>query len=160
MKQTTLRATLLSSLLLLCALSVLAESPAKSAVGNWKLDLSKWSYGKAPAPKFEKLNVLTDTPTALKWMITGATVDGKTFTVHYDGPVDGQFHSLVGNDGGTVAYKRNGGNLNWTVKDKVGNIIESAYGQLSPDGDTLTLKGTRTSPQGSTDFVSVFTRMQ
>ncbi len=160
MKQITLRVTLLSSLLLLCAVSVLAESPGKSAVGNWKLDLSKSSYGKGPAPKFEKLNILTDTPTAVKWTLTGVTTDGKAFTVRYDGPVDGQFHALMSNEGGMVAYKRSGGNLSWTVKDKNGNIVESAYGQLSPDRDTLTLKGTLTSPQGSNDFVSVFTRMQ
>jgi len=152
---------LVSSLLLLCAAAMLAERPGNSAVGNWKLDVSKSSYGNAPAPKFEKLNIFTDSPTAVKWMMTGVSADGKTFTVRYDGPVDGQFHPLVSNDGGTVAYKRAAnGRLNWTVKDKGGNIIETAYRQLSPDGNTLTLKGTLNSPQGPTDFESVFTRMQ
>jgi len=159
MNRIILRMALLS--LLLCALSLLAESPGKSAVGNWKLDLSQSSYGKAPAPKFEKLNIFTDTATATKWTITGVTGDGKTFTVSYDGPIDGQFHPVVSNDGTTVAYKRGAnGHLSWTVKDKDGNVIETATGHLSPDGNTLTLTGIRSSQRGSTDFVSVYSRMQ
>jgi hypothetical protein len=160
MKRTILRMILLSSLLLLYGVAAHAESP-RTAVGNWKLDLNQSSYGKAPAPKFEKLNIFKDSAAAIKWMITGASSDGKTFTVSYDGPVDGQFHPVVSSEGGSVAYKREAaGRLHWTIKDKSGNIIESAGGELSPDGNTLTLKGTLTSPEGSTDFVSVFTRMQ
>ncbi len=161
MNERILRVTLFLSLLLLCALTVLAESPGKSAVGNWRLDLSQSSYGKAPAPKFEKLNIITDAPTATKWMITGATADGKTFTVSYDGPIDGRFHPLISNDGATVAYQRVArGPLSWTVKDKDGNVIETAVGRLSPDGETLTLTGTRTSQRGSADFVAVYSRIQ
>jgi hypothetical protein len=97
----------------------------------------------------------------LKWTITGADADGKTFTFGYDGPIDGEFHPLVSNDGTMVAYKRAlDGHLSWTVKDKDGNVIETATGHLSADGDTLTLTGTRSSRRGSTEFVSVFTKEQ
>ncbi len=152
---------MLALLLILCAVAAFAESPGRSAVGTWRLDLSKSSYGKAPAPKFEQMTIATDAPTALKWTISGATADGKAFTVGYDGPIDGQFHPVMSNDGTTVAYQREpDGHLSWTVKDKDGNVIETATGHLSPDGNTLTLTGTRSSQRGSTEFVSVFTRAQ
>ncbi len=148
-------------LLTLCAAATFAKSSAKSAVGTWKLDTGKSSYSSMPAPKYEELKVATDTPTALRWAITGASGDGKIFTVGYDGPIDGKFHPVMSNDGTTVAYKRDAnGNLSWTVKDKDGNVIESAAGHLSADGNTLTLKGTLSGPNGKSDFVSVFTKAQ
>jgi hypothetical protein len=160
MKQAFLRLTLLWTLLVLSAVAVLAESP-RSIVGKWKLDLSQSNYGKAPAPKFEKLSIFVDSRTAAKWMITGAAANGNTFNIRYDGPIDGQFHPLTRRAGGSVAFQHHSeGSLSWTIKDKDGNIIESADGQLSPDGNTLILKGMHSGPEGSNDFVSVFTRMQ
>jgi hypothetical protein len=149
-----------ASLLTLCAAATFAAT-RKSAEGTWKLDTGKSSYGTMPAPTYEQLKVDTDTPAALKWTITGASGDGKSFTVGYDGPIDGKFHPVMSNDGTTVAYKRDaGGNLSWTVKDKDGNVIESATGHLSADGNTLTLKGTLSGPSGKSDFVSVFSKAQ
>jgi hypothetical protein len=39
---------------------------------------------------YEKLVVTTDKPEAVKWMLTGASADGKTYISMYDGPVDGK----------------------------------------------------------------------
>jgi hypothetical protein len=133
----------------------------RSAVGTWKLDVAKSSYGNMPAPKFEKLVVTTDKPEAIKWVLTGASSDGKTYISMYDGPVDGKDRpygkSPAGNN---ITYTRSSSGLDWVVKDKTGAVIEAGSGQLSPDGNKLTLKGTTQGSSGKGTFVSVFERVQ
>jgi hypothetical protein len=153
---------LVSWLLMLCAVPVFAKSSGKSAVGTWKLDTNKSSYNNVPAPKFEQLVVATDEPKALKWALSGATADGKTYNSSYDGPIDSQYHPVVSSEGQeTVAYTRTpDGGVKWTVKDKSGEVIETGISQLSADGNTLTLKGILNGPNGKGNFVSVFTKAQ
>jgi len=133
----------------------------KSAVGSWKLDLGKSSYEKMAAPAGEKLVVMTDKPDAIKWLLTGATSDGKTYVSMYEGPVDGQAHPYGNNAvGNTISYMRSPSGLEWTVKDKNGAVIEMGVGQVSADGNTLTIKGSTVTPNGKGNFVSVFDRVQ
>ena len=134
---------------------------AKSAVGTWKLNVAKSSYENIPAPKGEKLMVMTDKPDAIKWLLTGASADGKTYISSYEGPVDNKArpygNSAVGN---TIAYMRSPSGLEWTVKDKNGAVIETGVGHVSEDGNTLTIKGTVATANGKGNFVSVFDRVQ
>jgi hypothetical protein len=150
--------------LCLLTLAVVDASAAsgRSAVGTWKLNVAQSSYGKTPAPKVELLVVAVDKPDALQWKLTGASADGKTYFSSYDGAVDSKFHPMVSSEaGGTVAYTRTpDGGVKWIVKDKNGNVIETGASQLSPNGDTLTLKGAVQGPNGKENFVSVFQRAQ
>ncbi|MGA7460204.1 MAG: hypothetical protein WBW69_08255 [Candidatus Korobacteraceae bacterium] len=149
--------------LCLLTLAVIAANAATSrtAQGTWKLDVTKSSYEKMPVPKYEKLVVMTDEPAAIKWLLTGAAADGKSFVSTYDGPVDGKArpygNSQIGN---TITYTRSGGALEWTVKDKSGAVLETGTGQVSADGNTLTLKGTTQQASGKANYVSVFDRVQ
>ena len=133
----------------------------KSAVGTWKLDVGKSSYEKMAPPKGEKLVVMSDKPDAVKWLLTGASADGKTYVSMYDGPVDNRAHPY-GNSalGNTISYMRSPSGLEWTIKDKNGAIIETGVGHVSEDGNTLTIKGTTVTPNGKANFVSVFDRVQ
>jgi hypothetical protein len=154
--------TLMIGLCLLALASVYASAAtSRSAVGTWKLDVSKSSYGKMPAPKFEKLVVTTDKPDAVKWILTGASADGKTYISMYDGPVDGKDrpfgNSGVGNN---IAYTRIASGVGWIVKSKSGAVIETGSSQLSADGNMLTLTGTTQGADGKANFVSVFQRVQ
>ena len=152
--------------LLVMALNAFAgdEAAAKSAVGIWKLDLAKSSFGKTPAPKYEQMVVSKDDPTAIKWTVTGANPEGKSYSESYDGPIDSKDHNvkvLIGNGPATIAYTRTAsGGLEWTVKDAKGSIVETGVGQLSPDGKTLTLKGTMAGPKGKDNFIAVYNRMK
>ena len=133
----------------------------KSAVGTWKLDAAKSNYGNMPAPKFEQMVVTVDTPESLKWSLKGVGADGKSYISSYDGPTDSKFHAMLSSEGSkTVAYTRTGSNLSWIVKDKSGAIIETGSGQLSADGNTLTLSGAMQGQKGKSAFVSVFNRAQ
>jgi hypothetical protein len=149
--------------LCLLTLAVIAANAATSrtAQGTWKLDVTKSSYEKMPVPKYEKLVVTTDEPDAIKWLLTGAAADGKSYVLTYDGPVDGKArpygNSQIGN---TITYTRSGGALQWTVKDKSGAVLETGTGQVSADGNTLTLKGTTQQASGKANYVSVFDRVQ
>lgn len=149
--------------LCLLTLAVIAANAATSrtAQGTWKLDITKSSYEKMPTPKYEKLVVMTDQPDAIKWLLTGAAADGKSYVLTYDGPVDGKARpygsSQIGN---TITYTRSGGALEWTVKDKSGAVLETGTGHVSADGNTLTLKGTTQQASGKANYVSVFDRVQ
>jgi hypothetical protein len=158
-------AVLMAGLVVLALAAVNAaarvEASAKSSVGTWKLDVSRSSFQNTSAPKFEQLVITADTPELLKWSLKGVEADGKSYFSSYDGPTDGKDHRLMSNEAASViAYTRTANGLNWVIKDKNGAVIETAGGQLSPDGNTLILKGTTEGPKGKSSFVSVFTRAQ
>lgn len=137
------------------------EGSAKSSVGTWKLDISKSSFQNMPAPKFEQLVIMADTPELLKWSLKGVLADGKSYFSSYDGPTDGKEHPMMSNEAAsTIAYQRTANAVNWVIKDKSGAVMETAAGQLSPDGNTLTVTGVTTGPQGKGRFTSIFTRAQ
>jgi hypothetical protein len=149
----------------ICLLTMTALNAAawedRSAAGTWKLDLAKSSYGNMPAPKFEQLVVTSDAADSLKWNLKGVGADGKSYISSYDGPTDGKFHAMLSSEGSnTIAYTRKDSGMSWIVKNKGGQIIETASGQLSPDGNTLTISGAMQGPQGKSAFVSVFNRTQ
>lgn len=151
---------LITGLSLILAVIAASAATSRSAQGSWKLDVPKSSYREMAAPKAEILRVMVDKPDAIKWTLTGASADGKTYFSSYEGPVDGQArpygNSQIGN---TITYTRSGAALEWTVKDKSGAVVETGSGQLSADGSTLTLKGTE-GTGGKATFVSVFDRVQ
>ena len=163
MRSRTLRTVMIGLVALLGAGIGFAKDAhaGQSAVGTWKLNVHKSSFGDMTAPKFEQLAIMTDEPNAVKWSLKGITADGKSYIASYDGPVDGQDHHMMSNEAAsTVAYTRTGSTLQWVTKDKSGTVIETASGMLSPDGKTLTLKGTVQGPKGASNFVSVFDRVQ
>jgi len=147
--------------LLTLAVIVADAATSRTAQGSWKLDVAKSSYEKMQAPRYEKLVVMNDKPDAIKWLLTGASADGKTYVSSYDGPVDGKARPFGNSEiGNTIAYKRSAGALEWTVKDKSGAVLETGASQLSADGNTLTLKGTTQQPSGKANYLSVFDRIQ
>jgi hypothetical protein len=91
--------------------------------------------------------------------LTGADADGKGYHQEYDGPTDGSYHPIKGaRNPITVAYIRTNSVTSWVVKDETGAIIETGSGSVSPDGRTLTLKGTMKTAQGESQFTSVYDR--
>jgi hypothetical protein len=131
----------------------------KSAVGNWILNPAKSHFQNMAAPKMERLRVSKDDETGLKWSLTGADPDGRGYYEEYDGPTDGSYHPIKSaQNPRTVAYTRAGPVINWVVKDENGATIETGSGTVSPDGRTLTWKGTRKTPQGESQFMSVYDR--
>jgi hypothetical protein len=146
--------------LLTAAAALTLYAADRSAVGTWKLDTSKSTYGTLPMPNFEQLVVTTDTADTLAWKLTGAMADGKTFTVSFDGPTDGSFHPIVGSElGHEMAYTRiPGGGMNFSVRTKDGFVFETGSSHLSADGNTMTRTGTVQTRDGKSDFFSVFTK--
>lgn len=148
-------------LLLVMAASAFAAdaNPSKSAVGNWILNPTKSHFQNMVAPKMARLRVSKDDEAGLKWSLTGADADGKGYHEEYEGPTDGTYHPIKGaQNPKTVAYTRAGSITNWVVKDETGATIETGSSSISPDGRTLTLKGTMRTPQGESQFTSVYDR--
>jgi hypothetical protein len=147
--------------LLMCTAAAAAAASSRSTVGTWNLDSAKSSYGKMPAPKFEQLVITTDQPNAVAWKLAGASTDGKTYISMYNGPIDGNYHPMTSSEtGDTVAYTRTSSGVEWTTKNKAGTVISTGINQLSPDGNTLTVKGMVQGPKGKENFVSVFERVK
>ena len=153
-------------LMLVAACLAMAASAAEknagpSTVGTWKLDAAKSSFGSMPAPKAEMLVVANDSLDAIRWNMMSGSATGTTYFSSYDGPIDGQQHPMHGSAGSTmIAYTRSGPGLEWVVKDKSGNVIETASRSLSPDGKIMTIKGTTKSANGDVAFVSVFDKVK
>jgi len=138
-----------------------AERSIQSAVGTWQLDVSKSSSGTMPVPSFEKLVITTDDGDTYKWSLIGAEGHGVTFSKSYDGPIDGNDHPMTSSESGSViAYTRTAsGGLRWVVKDSGGTVIETASRWVSPDGKTMTVKGTANFSGGAA-FISVFDKVK
>ena len=154
-----------AALMMICLVSLATATvkPAsRPAVGTWKLNVQKSSYGSMPAPKFEQLVVTTDKADALKWSLKGIGADGKSYISSYDGPIDGKDHAMMDSAaaGSTIAYTRNASGVQWVIRDKSGAVMETGASDLSADGKTLTLRGTTQGPNGKESFVSVFERIQ
>lgn len=148
-------------LLLVMAASAFAAdaNPSKSAVGNWILNPAKSHFENTAAPRMARLRVSKDDEAGLKWSLTGADADGKGYHEEYEGPTDGTYHPIKGaQNPKTVAYTRAGSFTSWVVKDETGATIETGSSSVSPDGRTLTLKGTMRTPQGESQFTSVYDR--
>ena len=132
-----------------------------SAVGTWILNPTKSHFQNMPAPKMERLRVLKDDEKTLAWNLAGADAAGKAYHQEYDGPTDGSYRPITGGENATtVAYTRVNSVTNWIVKDKTGAIIETGSGSLSPDGRTLTLRGSLKPPQGDANFTSVYDKVK
>ena len=142
------------------AAACIVSASDHSAVGTWKLDTGKSSYGTLPAPKYEQLVITTDTPETLAWKLTGAGADGKTFTMSFDGPTNGTFQPIVGSLADhEISYTRiPGGGVTFSVRTKTGYVFETGTSHLSADGNTLTRSGTVQGREGKTEFVSVYSR--
>lgn len=139
-----------------------AERSIQSAVGTWQLDVTKSSSGKMmPAPSFEQLVITIDDGDSYKWSLIGTEGHGVTFSKSYDGPIDGQDHPMTSSEGGSViAYTRTPpGGLRWVVKDSGGTVIERASRWVSPDGKTMTIKGTANFSGGAA-YISVFNKVK
>jgi hypothetical protein len=114
-----------------------------------------------PAPKFEQLVITADEPDALKWNIKSISAEGKSHISSYDGPIDGKDHPMQDSSGPQkIAYTRTSTGVQWVIKDSQGRVVETGNGMVSPDGKTLTIRGTVQQPKERGNFVSVFTRAQ
>jgi len=156
----TLRAFPFLAVCLLIAAALPASASDRSAVGTWKLDTSKSSFGTLPAPRFEQLVITADSSNELAWKLTGAMADGTAFTISFDGPPDGTYHPIVGSKGDhEVAYTRiPGGGMQWSVRNKSGFVFETGTSHLSADGTTLTRTGLIEGREGRGEFTTVYTR--
>jgi len=100
--------TLLGMLLLVMIALRAVAAEENSAVGTWKLNLRRSTFTNMPVPMAEMLMVSTDTETALKWSLTEAAADGKSYHQSFDGAIDGKYHTMTGSRmGSTIAFTRN-----------------------------------------------------
>ena len=150
-------------LLLVMAASTFAAAADsdQSMVGKWILNPTKSQFQNMPAPGLKRLHILKNDGKNFTWRTSGYGPDGRTFHEEYDGPIDGAYHPLTGTEtSGSIAYTRTNSVLHWTIKDQSGAIVEMGSESLSPDGDTLILKGTRKTTEGDATFTAGYDRVK
>lgn len=150
----------LLSIAFLGAIVVAQEANSGSnAKGVWKLDTAKSDFGQAPKPKSMRLVVTEDTPTALKWHITGTAADGTAIHESFSGAVDGKSYPLPGDPtASSVAYTRNGDEVDGTMTMKDGSTMKSTI-TMSNDNKTMTVQSGGNGPNGPMKITEVWNRV-
>lgn len=131
-----MRKTWLALTLVCLAAPLFAQGP--SAVGTWKLNLKKSTFGKMPAPKSETLTITQDDDKGIKWHTKRVGADGKVISESFAGAYDGKAQPVKGSDQlATAAFSKaaDGIHIAWKMKD--GTTMNSVS---TMDGNTLTDK--------------------
>ena len=162
MKSRARSTLLISNIVLLAALILIAQSQKGSAVGTWKLDTQKSDFAGMPAPKDLTVVVTEDTKDKVSWKLGGTGPDGKKLSESFSGAVDGKPHPITGSERSeSVSYTRNpDGTVSSVTTDKSGNEVAHSSLTRSDDGKTMTIKGTRKTPNGELNYTEVFTRLK
>jgi len=133
-----------------CALSI--PSPAYSqldpAIGKWRLNLAKSTYGPGVTPP--KSVTVAIEPAGQGLRVTARTIggDGQVTETQYTAYVDGNDYAVTGSrDYNSVSLKRTGLIVEGTRK-KDGTVVQHYQRFLSPDGKTMTVATTGVNSQG------------
>lgn len=156
-----MRKTALFLLVLTCAWALTAQEKKQQKdpwAGTWKLDLAKSKFH-GSAPKEETIKIDVADATAVKFTVTGTTVDGKNFTETYSGKPDSPGPLMRdGQEIGKVTYHR----ISATKSSAEGQMGDGATFTeditLAPNGKSFTIKAHVKSAQGEYDQTAVFSR--
>jgi hypothetical protein len=133
-----------------------------SAVGTWKLDLAKSSFGSEPAPKAVTLTILKDTPELSSWRVDVVDDKGQPMSYSWSGPEDGSLLPVKGDKGQIVAQEslkrdKDGALLRHGVDSNDGSSFD-ARSVLSADGNTITDVVTSKAKDGKTSNMTMIYR--
>jgi len=158
------RASSIVLVLLNASLALAQTNAAKaSAVGTWKMDLTKSTFGSEPPPKSVTLNILKDTPAAGAFRVEVVDSTGKAVSYSWSGPMDGTLQPLATADGtviGKESLKNEGDALLRRGEDPSDGSSFDSRATMSADGNTITDVTTVKSKDGKTSkSTSVYQRV-
>ena len=127
--------------------SLLAAHTHVPTPSTWELNVGASDFGGGPAPKSDRMVMLTDTDQRLKW--TDVTVDdkGKTLKSSWSGPQDGTMKPIVGMPGSKASFKTDDDTSHWEMAD--GSSSDSTM-ELSADKKQVTINLTIKTKDGKT----------
>jgi len=135
---------LVAAVLTLASFTAFAQTNASkaSAVGTWKLDVAKSSFGSDPAPKAITLAILKDTPESDSWRVDVVDEKDQSMSYSWSGPQDGSLHPVKDSKGqnmGEEGLKRDqdGALLRHGTDSTDGSSFEGRA-TMSTDGNTIT----------------------
>ncbi len=132
---------------LLAALSLtVAFAPAALAAhthvpspSTWTLNLKETDFGGGPSFKGDIDQILVDNDNELHWVDVVTLENGAKFKSSWDGPEDGTFKPIVGNDGGKASWNTADDSEHITLAD--GSVTDAVM-TLSEDKKRMTLTQT------------------
>ena len=148
------RMLMVSGCLLFTATALAQGTSNVSAVGAWKLNLEKST--RPTKPKSQIVKITEDSPTVLKYIVTGVDATGKPIHETYAGAPDGQPHPFVGSATVTAAaYTRTGNTVHATFTLKNGGTTTQDI-TIADDGSTITIQVT----SGDKSWTDVYDRVR
>ena len=135
-----------------------------SAVGTWKLDVAKSSFGSEPAPKAVTLTILQDTPELCSWRVDVVDGKGQSMSFSWSGPQDGSMQPVKDAKSQIIAQEslkrdKDGALLRHGADTNDGSSFDGRA-TLSADGNTITDVVTSTTKDGkSSKVTSVYQRV-
>lgn len=131
------------SVMCVCLMAMLAckkQEKANPWVGSWKLDTTRSKLHEAPQQ--ETLQIAAADKTAIKYIITGASDDGKQYIESYDGKPDGGSYPVVvnGKELGKIAFRWQSDHICTAQGSGPGGTTLTETATLSDDGKMLIIK--------------------
>lgn len=162
MRKSALSLVFVFSALGLFAVAALAQKGGVmtgAAKGTWKLDVQKSDFGEMPKPKAGRLVVTEDKPMSLKYQLYMLDGQGKRMQEDFAGAVDGKPYPIGGNPKiATITYTASGDAVNGIVTSNNGGTVNETI-TLSPDKNTMTVKGSGTGAVGPDQYTEVWQRV-
>ena len=132
-----------------------------SAVGTWKLDVAKSSFGSEPAPKAVTLTILKDTAELCSWRVDVVDEKGQSMSYSWSGPQDGSMQpvkdakdQIVGQE--SLKRDKDGVLLRHGADTNGGSSFDG-HATLSADGNTITDVVTSKTKDGKSSTVTMST---
>lgn len=142
------RAVIVTSVLMLCSVLLLAQTPAKNMVGTWKLDTAKSKYTPGPTPK-SQIAKLENADGGMKVVSDRVEADGKMTHFEWTAKFDGKDYPVKGDPGRDAVSVKKIDDYTLAITNKKGGkattMIKAVYAK---DGKSRTETVTGTDAQG------------
>jgi hypothetical protein len=143
-----LSSVFLGTLLAIGSVVIAAATDADPAVGTWKLNLAKSTFGGGPALK-SQIRTYSQSAKGMTLKMTSVNAEGKETTTQTTYQVDGKDHPSMGNpDFDSLAGTRIDTNTTEFTLKRAGKSVGTIRRTVSKDGKTLTFNFVITNAKG------------
>ncbi len=137
-----------SVLAILAPAATLAAQAVDPSIGKWELNIAKSTFKPGPAPKSVTVTFET-VATGTKVQANVIAADGKAIETLYTANADGKDYPVTGSpDYDAVSIKQIDVMTRETTRKMGGKVVQTATGEVSNSGKTLTVKTKGTNAKG------------
>jgi hypothetical protein len=125
-----------------------AADSHEAVVGTWTLNVAKSTYDPGPAPK-ALTRIYKETPDGMMVTLVGTGADGSPVKQESTFKYDGKDYPYKGGPNfDSLSLERTDASTVTSTQKRGGKVVGTTIRTISPDGKTLTLTSTGTTPKG------------